>query len=96
MLAEVTRIWPKFGYKGEIRIHLIDSPHMSEADRNAVLTWRAHNWTPQKHADEIEFWEVDFSTPDDPTLAFEQEVAEAALIRVARLKRQQPDKGSSK
>jgi hypothetical protein len=64
---------------------LIHSLHMSAAEREAVLKWRARNWQPAEAADEIEFWEIDFSTPDDPVLAAEQDAAHTALMRVAAL-----------
>lgn len=66
---------------------LLDSPHMTEAERETVLKWRARNWTPAPDEDEIDFWERESSTPDDPELAAEQEAAHDAMHRVARLER---------
>lgn len=44
------------------------------------------------HANEVEFWELDLSTPDDPILAAEQEAAEDALMRVRRLEHENTEK----
>lgn len=67
---------------------LIKSRHMTAAEREAVLKWRARKWKPNHPEDEIDFWEGEYSTPDDPELVAEQDAAWEALLRVARLERE--------